>query len=171
MVLSHPFEKVEDLLEVDGFQAETFQEAYELCCDNHKHGDELYDKRQPIPASPPEPLADFETYGLAHPGNDLTRVEDGDNLGERDSDRQYDWSRHVGKYNIDPSFWDVIKRAFPAEQLLPSWNSVDLLNREQRTVYDLIVDHYTDFLAGRNPPQLRVNLDGVAGTGKTYMLL
>ncbi|KID96258.1 ATP-dependent DNA helicase PIF1, partial [Metarhizium majus ARSEF 297] len=189
MMLSHPFEKVEDVLEVDGFQAETFQEAYELCCDSHNHVDDLYDeldvddddaefdadeefedvnRSQP---TPPAPLADFEAYGLAHPGNDLTRVEDGDNLGERDSDRQYDWSHHVGKYKINPSFWDVTKRAFPAEQLLPSLNSADLLNREQRTVYNLIVDHYTDFLAGRNPPQLRVNLDGVAGTGKTYVLL
>ncbi|KAK8912380.1 ATP-dependent DNA helicase pfh1 [Metarhizium anisopliae] len=128
MMLSHPFEKVEDLLEVDGFQAETFQEAYELCCDNHNHGDDLYDELDvddddtefeadeefedvnPSQPTPPASLADFETYGLAHPGNDLTRVEDGDNLGERDSDRQYDWSRHVGKYNINPLFWDVTKR-------------------------------------------------------------
>jgi hypothetical protein len=68
-------------------------------------------------------------------------------------------------------FWDVIKRAFPAEQLLPSLNLLDLLNPKQLTVYNLIVDHYRDYLAGRNPPQLRVNLDGVAGTGKTYVLL
>jgi ATP-dependent DNA helicase PIF1 len=189
MMLSHPFENVEDLLEVDGLQAETFQEAYELCCDNHTHRDDLYDELDvdddepepdaddefedvnPSQPTPPAPLADFETYGLARPGDNLTRVEDGENLGERDSDREYDWSRHVGKYDIDPSFWDVVKRAFPAEQFLPSLNSVDLLNREQRTVYNLIVDHYSDYLAGRNPPQLRVNLDGVAGTGKTYVLL
>ena len=189
MMLSHPFENVEDLLEVDGVQAETFQEAYELCSDNHAHGDDLYDEldvdddepeadaddefedvslSQP---TPPAPLADFETYGLARPGDDLTRIVDSDNLGERDSDREYDWSRHVGKYNIDPLFWDVVKRAFPAEQLLPSLNSVDLLNREQLKVYNLIVNHYSDYLAGKNPPQLRVNLDGVAGTGKTYVLL
>jgi PIF1-like helicase len=189
MMLSHPFENVEDLLEVDGLQAETFQEAYELCRDNHTHRDDLYDELDvdgdepepdaddefedlnPSQPSPPAPLVDFETYGLAHPGDNLTRVEDGENLGERDSDREYDWRRHVGKYDLDPSFWDVVKRAFPAEQLLPSLNSVDLLNREQRTVYNLIVEHYGDYLAGRNPPQLRVNLDGVAGTGKTYVLL
>jgi ATP-dependent DNA helicase PIF1 len=189
MMLSHPFESVEDLLEVDGVQAETFQEAYELCCDNHTHGDDLYDELDvdddeaepdaddefedvnPSQPTPPAPLADFETYGLARPGDDLSRVEDNDNLGERDSDREYDWSHHVGKYAIDPLFWDVIKRAFPAEQLLPSLNSVDLLNREQLKVYNLIVNHYSDYLAGRNPPQLRVNLDGVAGTGKTYVLL
>ena len=189
MMLSHPFENVEDLLEVDGLQAETFQEAYELCCDNHTHGDDLYDELDvdddepeldadeefedvnPSQPTPPAPLADFETYGLAHPGDELTRVEDSDNLGERDSDREYDWTRHVGKYAIDPSFWDVLQRDFPAEQLLPSLNSVDLLNREQLKVYNLIVNHYSDYLAGRNPPQLRVNLDGVAGTGKTYVLL
>jgi hypothetical protein len=33
VMLSHPFQNVEDLLEVDGVQAETFQEADELCCD------------------------------------------------------------------------------------------------------------------------------------------
>lgn len=190
MMLSHPFENMEDLLGVDGFQAETFQEAYQICCDNHTHGDDLYDELhvddddagsdgneddfediKPSQPTPPVLLADFETYGLANPGNDLTRAEDRDDLGDRDADRQYDWSRHVGKYNIDTSFWDVTKRACPAEPLLPSLNSVDLLNREQRTVYNLIIDHYSDFLAGRNPPQLRVNLDGVAGTGKTYVLL
>jgi hypothetical protein len=84
----------------------------------------------PSQPTPPAPLVDFETYGLAHPGDDLTRIEDNDNLGERYSDREYDWSRHVGKYNIAPLFWDVIKRTFPAEQLLPSLNSVDLLNCE-----------------------------------------
>ena len=82
----------------------------------------------------------------------MTQVEDTDNLGERDSDREYNWSRHVGKYAIDPSFWDIIKRDFPAEQLLPSLNSIDLLNREQLKVYYLIVNHYSDYLAGRNPP-------------------
>jgi hypothetical protein len=118
MMLSHPFENVEDLLEVDGLQAETFQEAYELCCDNHAHRNDLYDELDvdddepepyaddefenvnPSQPTPPALLADFETYGLARPGDDLTRIEDSDNLGERDSDREYDWSRHVGKYNI-----------------------------------------------------------------------
>ena len=108
MMLSHPFESVEDLLEVDGVQAETFQEAYELCCDNHAHGDDLCDELdvdddKPEPdaddefedvntsqPTPPAPLADFETYGLARLGDDLTHVEDSDNLGERDSDREYD---------------------------------------------------------------------------------
>ncbi|KAF5133825.1 hypothetical protein E5D57_004452 [Metarhizium anisopliae] len=90
MMLSHPFEKVEDVLEVDGFQAETYQEAYELCCDSHNHVDDLYDELDvddddtefdadeefqdvnPSRPTPPAPLADFETYGLAHTGNDAS---------------------------------------------------------------------------------------------------
>jgi hypothetical protein len=127
--------------------------------------DDEFEDVSPSQPTPPASLADFETYGLARPGDDLTRVEDSDNLGERDSDREYNWSRHVGKYDIDPSFWDAVKRDFPAEQLLPSLNSVDLLNGEQLTAYNLIVNHYSDFLASRNPPQLSVNLDGLAGTG------
>jgi hypothetical protein len=141
-MLSYPFENVEDLLEVDVVQAETFQEAYELCCDNHTHGDDLYDELDvdddepepdaddefedvnPSQPTAPVPLADFETYGLARLGDDLTRVEESHNLGERYSDREYDWSRHIGKYAINLSFWDVIKRDFPAEQLPPSFQSL-----------------------------------------------
>ena len=129
MMLSHPFESVEDLLEVDGLQAETFQEAYELCCDNHTHEDDLYDELDvdddepdvdgtdeefedvdPSQPTPPAPLTDFETYGLMRPGDDLTRLEDNDNLGERDSDREYDWGAHVGKYIIDMGYWETVKR-------------------------------------------------------------
>jgi hypothetical protein len=59
MMLSHPFGNVEDLLEVDGVQAETFQEAYELCCDNHAHRDDLYDELD-VDDDEPEPDADDE---------------------------------------------------------------------------------------------------------------
>ena len=190
MMLSHPFEIVEDLLEVDGLQAETFQEAYEICCDNHTHEDDLYDELNvdddepdvdatdedfegvdPSQPTPPAPLTDFETYGLMRPGDDLTRVEDNDNLGERDSDREYNWGAHIGRYIVDTGYWETVKRQFPAHQALPSLNSVDLLNFEQRKVYYLIVNHYADYLHGRNPTQLRVNMDGKAGTGKTYVIL
>jgi hypothetical protein len=58
-MLSHLFGNVEDLLEVDGVQAETFQEVYELCCDNHTHGDDLYDKLA-IDDNKAEPDADDE---------------------------------------------------------------------------------------------------------------
>jgi hypothetical protein len=107
MILSYPFENAEDLLEVDGAQAESFQEAYELCCDNHTHGDDLYDE-----------------------------LDVDDDEAESDADDEFE--------DVNPS---------------------------QLTVYNLIVDHYSHYLAGRNPPQLRVNLDGVAGTDKTYVLL
>jgi hypothetical protein len=40
-------------------QAETFQEAYELCCDNHARGDDLYDELD-VDDDEPEPDADDE---------------------------------------------------------------------------------------------------------------
>jgi hypothetical protein len=107
------------------------------------------------------PLANFETFGLVRPADNLARVEDSENLGERDSDREYYWGHHVGKYAINPSVWDAIKRTLPTEQLLSSLNSFDLLNREQLKLYNLIGNQHSDFFAGRNSPQLRVNSDGV----------
>lgn len=188
-MLSHPFKEVEDLLQVDGLQAETFQEAYEVCCDNHQHPDDFYDPLL-IDDGDGEPdndndfvtadnsqstteatLLDFERYGLARPGNDLGRREDNDDLGERIADRQYDWSTHVGKYTIDSTYWNAVKHEFPAHQVLPSLNDEGRLNPQQPKIYRLIVDHYAEILSGHKPPQLCVNLDGVAGTGKTYVLL
>jgi len=51
---------------VDGVQAETFQEAYELCCDNHTHGDDLYDELD-VDDDEAEPDADDELKMLTHP--------------------------------------------------------------------------------------------------------
>jgi hypothetical protein len=47
------------------------------------------------------------------------------------------------------------------------------LNTEQRKLYDTIVAHYASEinLGGRLPLQLLLNVDGEAGTGKTFTLL
>jgi ATP-dependent DNA helicase PIF1 len=46
------------------------------------------------------------------------------------------------------------------------------LNIEQRKLYDIIITHYTrDLNAGRQLPQLLLNVDREAGTGKTFTLL
>ena len=48
-----------------------------------------------------------------------------------------------------------------------------LLNHEQRKLYDTIVNHYTAELSrsGPFPRPLLLNVDGVAGSGKTFTLL
>ena len=49
--------------------------------------------------------------------------------------------------------------------------SPDLLNLEQRRLYDMVTSQYLDELASRSPPQLLLQVDGVAGSGKTFVLL
>ena len=53
-------------------------------------------------------------------------------------------------------------------------SSPTALNTEQRKLYDTIVNHYDQEISPRGcPPQplLLLNVDGVAGTGKTFTLL
>ena len=45
------------------------------------------------------------------------------------------------------------------------------LNIEQRKLYDVVESHYQQELAGESPRQLLLNVDGVAGAGKTFALL
>jgi hypothetical protein len=45
------------------------------------------------------------------------------------------------------------------------------LNLEQRKLYDIVVDQYSRELALDRPSQLLLNIDGVAGSGKTFTLL
>ena len=51
------------------------------------------------------------------------------------------------------------------DQELPELVPVSVFNDEQRKLYDLIVDHFNGYCAGKPLRQLRVNLDGSAGTG------
>ena len=102
-------------------------------------------------------------------------------------DRNYDWSPHIGRYNIPPEIWDQIKAENPIAQVVTIDSSPDPLNLEQRKLYDTVVDQYSQELAwdrpalellapelawGRPAPsQLLLNVDGVAGSGKTFTLL
>jgi ATP-dependent DNA helicase PIF1 len=194
MMLNHPFTEVEDLLaveETDGMVVDTFAEAYDLCLQYHgQHPDNYYDPF--VVDEDPEPDdADYqdldildevvqanrirgalEDWSNGRPGNDGARLQDPDGLGDRDLDRAYDWGAHVGKYpNLHDLFWDEIQVTHHINHELPPLNPVEDMNAEQRVVYDLFIDHYRRELAGEDPEQLRVNLDGVAGTGKTYVLL
>ena len=58
------------------------------------------------------------------------------------------------------------------EQLVDFSPSPESLNPEQRKLYDVVVDQYIQELSGRGTlGQLLLNVDGVAGTGKTYTLM
>ena len=97
-----------------------------------------------------------------------------DSLGSREIDRSYDWSTHIGRYNeIHPEVWEQVKAENPIELRVEVNSSPEALNIEQRKLYDIIVTQYTDEinLGKSSPPQLLLNVDGEAGTGKTFTLL
>jgi hypothetical protein len=52
------------------------------------------------------PLDAFEILARRRPGIDLPLMDGLDTLGNRDLDRNYDWSLHVGKYDIPFEIWD-----------------------------------------------------------------
>jgi hypothetical protein len=70
-----------------------------------------------------------------------------ESLGTREMDRNYDWSSHVGRYNISPEIWDQIKAENPTTQLVTMDSSPLPLNPEQRKLYDTVVGQYSQELA------------------------
>src|SRR5258705_2632463 len=66
-----------------------------------------------------------------------------------------------------------MKAENPIELRVEVDSSPEALNTEQRKLYDAIVAQYADEInpVGGPPPQLLLNVDGEAGTGKTFTLL
>lgn len=187
LMLHHPFTGWTELLSVDGKAYSSYVEALQVCRRLHTHPGDLYtDVDQGHPDSDesdegldPEddhPVADFELFARRRPREDFTRVESLQSLGNRDVDRRYDWSAHVGRYDVSPDVWNQVKAQNPAVQVVTVNSSPDLLNREQRKLYDTVVEQYSRELGSIAsseplPCQLLLNVDGVAGSGKTFTLL
>jgi hypothetical protein len=119
LILHHPFIDWEDLLSVDGQIYESHIHAFQACTQSHTHPDDFYmdpmdpeaecsnfgnesdDEHSDDPQPDEErPLADFEAFTHRRPQEDFTRVDFLDSLGTREMDRSYDWSVHVGRYDI-----------------------------------------------------------------------
>jgi ATP-dependent DNA helicase PIF1 len=186
-MLHHPFDHVEELLSVDDVVYSSYREAYTACRQHHSHPDDYYtdpeadpdeiqiDDDEDLNVEPePEanaPLADFEAYAQRRP-DDQGQLDGLGGLGTRHLDREYDWTPHVGRYDINSEDWSRLRAENPIEQAVDVNSSAGSLNLEQRKLYDIVVDQYTQELSGPgSPPPLLLNVDGVAGSGKTYTLL
>jgi PIF1-like helicase len=103
------------------------------------------------------------------PNNDGARDENPDDIGNGDFDCMYDWSVHIDRYpDITANYWDGLRDTH-SDQLMPLVvGSADTLQPEQRCVY--VMKLYGDFVEGLNPPPMRINIDGPAGTGKSYLI-
>ncbi|EFY93991.1 ATP-dependent DNA helicase PIF1 [Metarhizium robertsii ARSEF 23] len=161
-------------------------DAFRACRRSHAHPEDFYTDPDPESgASDTEsdedseeqaedhPLADFEAFARRRPHEDFTRVDLLDSLGSREMDRDYDWSSHIGRYDIPPDIWDQVKAENPIAQAVLMDSSPDPLNPEQRKLYDAVVSQYSEELTldAPLPRQLLLNVDGVAGSGKTFTLL
>ena len=188
LMLHHPFVDWEDLLVVDGHLYGSYIDAFQACSRLHSHPEDFYtdpekdddvglDSDSEEDLGPDDgsdtnyPPADFEAFARRRPREDFTLIGLGQDIGIREMDRDYDWSVHVGRYDIHPEIWDQIKAENPVAQVVTMDPSPGSLNLEQRKLYDTVVSQYSNELAGQPPPQLLLHVDGVAGSGKTFVLL
>jgi ATP-dependent exoDNAse (exonuclease V) alpha subunit len=184
-MLHHPFVDWIDLLSVDGQAYDLYIDAFQACRRSHTHPQDFYtdpeaefsdsDESEEDPqeeADNEHPLTDFEAFARQRPQEDFTQI-DLDSLGTREIDCNYDWSLHIGRYDIPPEIWDQIKAENPIAQIVTIDSSPGPLNLEQRKLYDTVLDQYSQELALDMPlpSQLLLNVDGVAGSGKTFTLL
>lgn len=185
-MLHHPFVDWIDLLTVDSQEYGSYIDAFQACCHIHTHPQDFYTDPDPDEElsddddSEPEeevedeqPLADFEAFARRRPQEDFTTINLLDSLGTREMDRSYNWSMHAGRYEILPDIWEQVKAANPITQVVTTDSSPNPLNTEQRKLYDTVVNHYAQELAVDTPlpRQLLLNVDGIAGSGKTFTLL
>jgi hypothetical protein len=114
-MLHHPFVDWPDLLSFNGQTYTDYISAFRACENSHTHPPDFYidpetkdldsdnESEQDKPNGPNEetPLADFEAFARRRPREDFTRLELG-GLGTRETDRSYDWTLHVGRYELYP---------------------------------------------------------------------
>ena len=69
------------------------------------------------------------------------------------------WESH-----LESTKWLVI-----INEEIPDVDIANLVDN-QRRIFLRVVDHYRRTLAGENPAPLRINIDGTAGMGKSYLI-
>jgi hypothetical protein len=184
-MLHHPFQRFTDLLSFDGCDYGSYIDAFQACGRLHTHPDDFYadrradnqdtdseDDESVRNESDAEHLADFELFARRRPRNDDLTCSFTDDLGSRDLDRVYDWTSHVGRDITTAEAWDQFKLLNHTEQAVTVDSDPGPLSTEQRKLYDIVTAQYIQELTCNDPPRpLLLNIDGVAGSGKTFTLL
>ena len=175
----------------------TWASAYQHCltiCDSHSP--DWLEPREPepmpeeqfepgLPPQPDERDANVMLAGETANRNPAARHEDPDHLGDRTDDWRYDWSAHVNTYRLDEpnpdgmpdihagsTWWKCAKELYPARAEVPlqSQAVIEALAPEQRLIYDSVMKHCQRALRGEVDPPLLFNIDGRAGTGKSFVI-
>ena len=187
--LHHPYHLFDSVLHNSGIQDWTtfYQHCQETCNPSHYNNpDPLPEAVEEEPESDTESLEEDDGDELfqdawmaeagrapnAHVGGNISR------LGQRDIDEQYPWTQSdwiEEEITIASDWIETQKRlgGAPPNQLPGvDWQ---LLQGEQREVFLQVIAWYKATLGveqGRNdhPEPLRINIDGTAGTGKSFLI-
>ncbi|EAQ83491.1 hypothetical protein CHGG_09895 [Chaetomium globosum CBS 148.51] len=187
LLLNHPHRQSEQLLEVDDLQFDNYTSAYHYCLEHHDHQDDHYGI-----VDEPDPLPEEDEFERGEDAGDIT-LEDwqevarlvpdlqlpeelADLLGRRDIDVNCDWTRHIGRYRHDQfgtgGYWVQLRGDAPGNYDVEEMPLAarDTLNTQQQQVYDTVMRHYRAKNENRQPPPLRLQIDGGGGTGTSYMV-
>jgi hypothetical protein len=182
LILHYLFEGWNNLLTVDYKAYRLYIDTFYTCKRLYTYPEDFYtdpeadtdDKSNKDPVEDTRDkvlLADFETFARQRVYKDFTCNDLLDDLGSREIDRLYNWSAYVRQYNIIPEIWDQIWAENPAIQEVTVDSLPGQLNTKQTKLYNIVVDQYIQELVLGMLSQLLLNVDSVAGSGKTFTLL
>ena len=172
---------------IDEFGAPDYVATYETCEQSHQHmPDYLYNKDLEDAREASDDIDEFEDREMddielyqsfealaARTRNEhVIEIENPNDLGDRELDRDYNWSTHRGTWSQldEKTHWQEARLQPLPSQPLPA-ATPSSLQSAQRVIYDAVVNHYKRVLLGYSPPEpLRVNIDGEAGTGKSHLI-
>jgi ATP-dependent DNA helicase PIF1 len=186
LLLHHPYQNEADLLGDFPSWAVAYQETC-LNMPDHHHQDPLPDTAEVAPNDDddddgediPDPHADAhrQLAWMVEAGwAPNAPVQAFSNLGLREVD-EYDW--HLNDYGSEEDFriayhWLKDQKREHGNQPAALTGHVDwrLLSGKQQLVFLEVIAHYKACLHPflPNPPPLRINVDGTAGTGKSFLI-
>ncbi|EXU94568.1 helitron helicase-like domain protein, partial [Metarhizium robertsii] len=184
LMMAHPHRSPEDLYTVCGHRFDSFAAAYKCCREHHDtHSDDHYGEPDTNELGAEDDTFELEVHEepvMEEDWHELARMlpdrpleeEDIDMLGRRDIDIDYDWTPHVGRYTDDGilngDYWKQRKarNRLDLDVDHQPLEARDSLNRDQRLVYDTVMDHFLN----QEPSQLLLHVDGGGGTGKSYLI-
>ncbi|KAH6907944.1 hypothetical protein BKA70DRAFT_1427776 [Coprinopsis sp. MPI-PUGE-AT-0042] len=189
LLLHHPFTSIEDLK--GGF--DTWRDAYHSTCLAHQHEHpkdtlpeiqsaleedtdlETSDEESVLGDEEVPWVADWMVEARRNPGQGVAQ-NPVNHLGYRELDLEHDWHQNsLSSANlIVAAQWiKVHVKESPNDdiQTLPEV-SYTTLKGEQRLVFLQVMAYFKKVLLndGDTPPPLRINVDGTAGTGKSYLI-
>ena len=189
VLLHHPHRTLDNLLHDSGIQdwPTFYQHCKQTCHPQHQ------DSPDPLPeVLEEEPESDTESIEGSDNGDlfqDAWMAEAGrapnapvgrniNRLGQRDIDEQYPWTQSdwtEEEISIACDWLETQKRLGGAPVNQPPGVDWQLLQGEQREVFLQVIAWYKATLSaeqGRNnhPEPLRINIDGTAGTGKSFLI-